>query len=224
MRIRVWKTFATALPAIFAFGCAEGETVVREADNAERLAEYEQVAEAATDEAGALTREVVGEGPDYDREARNDSAHDRYERPANTPRYDIPKTQQVGATVCPEDMRMDGNGDIPVTSAEYKDWLLDLDKVGRVNVGNGKSYGVATPGIERGVQPQSLSVVKATLNGDDVKLTPAKAGSLGSVLMKMTPCEVAVFDADLLDEAARRAIDADDRVTGVMRLQLVEVG
>ena len=225
---RFSRVFSIALPALFAIGCAEGDVVVREADNAERLAEYEQVAEASTREAGELPREVVGEGPDYERRAYNTTVLDRYEVPNDTPSYRTPKVEQVGATECPETMHLTAASYEEPLDDNYAQWLLDED-ADRVQLSDGTVYRLAMPGIDRGYKPQSMDSI-VLLRGqtfgelDRVTLSPSSVSEpLGEALMGLTPCATMTLKLADLAEDDREELGFDGDDIGVTHIQLLKV-
>ena len=197
-------------------------------DTAEELAAYERVVEGRETRTPAQQpMQVLGAGPDYTRDAEDDTAHDRYAVPTNTPFTDVPKTEQIGATICPEDMRLDANGMRATVSPEYEAWLLDLEESGTVRSTGPQddegvqSFHVIQGGIERGYQPQRFDSVLVSLDGEEMRLKPSDAGDFGSVLMDMSPCEIVAMDMASLDKDAAEAFDLGTGA-GVARLQLLE--
>ena len=225
---RFSRVFSIALPALFAIGCAEGEVVERNPDTAERLAEYERVAEVTPREAGELPREVIGDEPDYERKAYNTTVLDRYEVPNDTPSYRIPKVEQVGATECPETMRLTGASYEEPLDETYARWLLNEDKT-RMELSDGTVYRLAMPGIDRGYKPQSMDRI-VLLRGrtigelDRVTVSPASvSGPLGEALMDLTPCGTMTVKLADLPEDDREELGFDGDDLGVTHIQLLEI-
>ena len=217
--------FSLSLAALLSLGtalggCADGEDVVRNPDGAERLAAYERAVDSETGPViEELPEEAIPNGPDDTREVSPDSAHDRYAVPTNTPNTDVPKTEQVGATVCPENARLSQaqfrDGSLPQLEGAYEAGLLEENAPASV-----EGFERVRAGIERGYQPQRLDRVDIVVDGTEHSATPDELGGLGAALMKTTPC--AVLEGTL-DAAALSALDMDGSREQSVRLQLVRV-
>ena len=212
--------------ALLLASCGDADTVVREADNSERLAEYEETVEArgARQTDPGLPVETIPGGPDYTREVNSDSVQDRFAVPDNSPPTDVAKDEQVGATTCPRDARltraMVEANTLPVLPDEYGRWLLEEGGRGAKTTAGGLAYRTVMPGIERGYQPQSLNDIELLVGGRERTVVPDRAGTFGDVLTDMQPCEVVEVDLAALDDSARDALDAGE--AGTVRVQFLE--
>ena len=193
--------------ALAACDGADAEDVVMIEDGSERVARIERATQNADSDDRNI--EVIGEGPDYTREAVNSMSTDRNAVPTNTPKTGVAKYDQVGATVCPESQWLtltDYTDPMTGIDTEFEAWLLDESAPdGIVATETGLKYRVVQPGIERGYKPQKFDDVTVHYHGvlesgetfdssyDRDETISFKPGQVipgwTEALMGMAPCE-----------------------------------